>query len=75
MDKPARMPSREGHAPAARSHLYARGYRLLRRHRHHLMATLLTLYVTSGILTMCPDDAKLAHALIQIAIGITHWLA
>ena len=62
MDKQASDALQGGSRPrcAVRSHLYARGYRLLRRHRPHLMATLLTLYVTSGILTMCPDDAKLA---------------
>jgi hypothetical protein len=63
------------HVLATCSFLHARGYRFLRRYRLHPATLLLSLYVTSGALTMLPGDAKLVHGLIDIAIGITHWLA
>jgi hypothetical protein len=63
------------HVLATCSFLHARGYRFLRRYRLHPATLLLSLYVTSGALTMLPGDAKLVHGLIDIAIGMTHWLA
>jgi hypothetical protein len=36
---------------------------------------MLTLYATSGILMMAPEEMKLAQAFLHIAIGIAHWLA
>ena len=48
----------------------------MRRYHRVLAVTLLTLYVTSGLLMLMPDgEMSTIQAGLQIAIGVAHWLA